>query len=483
MKLATVVKSSFIRSGPEARGRAKAHARYISYRPGADGETEQRLFFSADQDGLSAKSVQHEIEQRKGHGVLVHKMILSPGLNGIDLQDYTKHLMAEWGAAKGLDLTWRAVIHNNTRHEHVHLLLFGKDKNNRNVHISRKDLNEMRSIGDRYIESEHELEAQLSQLSKRTSSKLTAKISNFLNSLKLGASKYKEINTEKKRLEQIALQSFFKRREFERAELAKLESAAFGEQPDEFAIAFKKIARWQRQYEQEQKQQKELSRPIQIDYGKVQVTYTQNSAKPELVLLKNQYERGHFTDQIDKKASRRLDRWISNWERWERETKRLDWIAKKDARKIRSIEVEILSGQKRRLSLDSDFQDLKQLQELHDRAKVHLNPAEYKALSDWIKYKERSQPIVLDMGKNAEPLVYRKDDPQESLQLLANVARNALDEQQYKRLYWWIQEMERNTEKTAAQSPTADKPPQHPNNLFKSKNKKLKVVKKDLPEL
>src|SRR5271170_867961 len=117
--LRSVVKSSYIRAGKMSRARARAHVRYIAFRPGADGKHEQRTFFSASRDRITAKHIQDEIEEQRGYGVLVHKMILSPGLNCVDTTAYTREVLSEWGKSKGLDLTWRAVVHDNTAHEHA----------------------------------------------------------------------------------------------------------------------------------------------------------------------------------------------------------------------------------------------------------------------------------------------------------------------------------------------------------------------------
>jgi len=444
-----VVKSSFIRAGGQSKGRAKAHVRYIAFRPGPEGQIEQRTFFTDNGDGITAKQIQEEIDQLKGRGVLTHKMIVSPGLEGVDTQEYTREVLSEWSKNKGLDLKWRAVVHDNTAHEHAHVVIFGKDAKGRDVRITRQDLKEIRELGDRYLQREHAIELKLDEelrekARQKTKVKRRGSFGRFVEAMNEGAKRFKEALLQKEEEDKKQTRVFLSRREAEQKELAELEAKSLGEKPDQLAIAYRQVAKWRRQCEKEDWELKEKQRPIKIDYGSGKVmTYTQNTPKDELAQLKRQYDDGRLEDKITKRESKRLAGWVRSWDKWEKDTARLDWIAHKEAKTVNAIQLDLSGDEPDLFTLDTDLAKLKGLKRMHDRGAVHIDAAEYKALDAWIKTKERNEPIRLDMGKGAEPLVYRKDDPKESLELLAKVGKEALDDKEYKKLWGWIYEKER----------------------------------------
>ncbi len=89
------------------------------------------------------------------------KFMLSPGLENVELRDYTREMMDNLGRSKGLDLEWYAVKHNNTEHQHAHAVVMETDFNGRKVEFDREDSKHVREWGDRYLEREHQLERYL----------------------------------------------------------------------------------------------------------------------------------------------------------------------------------------------------------------------------------------------------------------------------------------------------------------------------------
>jgi hypothetical protein len=156
----SVAKHSYIK-GAKGQARAKAHVNYIQHRSGEDREKGGRQFFNKDREDIGGREVKHDIEEQSQRGVTMHKIILSPGINGVDLQDYTREVMGELGSSKGLDLDWYAVQHNNTDHNHVHVVVMGRDEHGRQVRFDRNDHKLMRETGDRYLEREHQLDRYL----------------------------------------------------------------------------------------------------------------------------------------------------------------------------------------------------------------------------------------------------------------------------------------------------------------------------------
>ena len=154
-------------------GKMAAHVDYIQHRAGPDrGGGDGRPIFDASRASIRSDEVKHGIrevldESRQRSPLIAHKLILSPGLNAVDLRDYTREIMDKLGSEKGLDLTWYAVKHENTENNHAHVVVLGRDKNGVEVSLSKRDLDRIRDIGDRYIEREHQLERYLQRESDR----------------------------------------------------------------------------------------------------------------------------------------------------------------------------------------------------------------------------------------------------------------------------------------------------------------------------
>jgi len=151
----SIVKHSYLKSGLGAFGRARAHVNYIHFRSRPDRVPGQNSFFDSHNNSVSGHTVQQAIKDAPDSGVLIHKLILSPGSNDIDVQKYTRKIIDEIGHAKALDLVWYAREHTNTNHVHAHVIIMGKDRQGRSVRFDRADHRFMCNVGDRYIE-EHE---------------------------------------------------------------------------------------------------------------------------------------------------------------------------------------------------------------------------------------------------------------------------------------------------------------------------------------
>lgn len=154
----SVVKHSYIK-GANRGVRAAAHINYIQYRSGEDRGKEPRSFFDDKREGLLGRDVKADLEQNGGK--VVHKLILSPGVEGVDMQAYSRAVMSQISREKGMDLEWRAVEHRNTDHDHTHVVVFGKDKLGKEVQFRREDHALMREYGDRYLARQHEWDRYL----------------------------------------------------------------------------------------------------------------------------------------------------------------------------------------------------------------------------------------------------------------------------------------------------------------------------------
>ena len=165
-----VVRSRYI-AGRGSRGKgvgkALAHLTYIQHRPGPDREQGGRDLFSDLEDRVDATDVRKEIRQMGNQKVVIHKMTLAPEINPADKKAFTREVLGELGRVKGLDLKWYAVEHDNTEHHHVHVVIYGKDRNGTDVKIDKKDLEKVRELGDRYLEREHPRELEQAREERR----------------------------------------------------------------------------------------------------------------------------------------------------------------------------------------------------------------------------------------------------------------------------------------------------------------------------
>ena len=147
----TVVKHSYCkgRNGTEA---SRRHINYVSYRAGEDRDKEGRKFFDQNRDNIDVREVKDRMyETADPRGVAMHKLILSPGRQDVNIYEYTREVMQELGREKGVTLDWKAVVHDNTDHIHAHVCLMAKTEEGKRLRLIPEDHQRMREIGDDYI--------------------------------------------------------------------------------------------------------------------------------------------------------------------------------------------------------------------------------------------------------------------------------------------------------------------------------------------
>jgi hypothetical protein len=196
--MGSVVKTSFTRVwGNAGRAKVAAHKNYIEWRPdepGAHSERKQpdegsarpeneeeeqekeflveaeegtrrsqpRPFFSADSDHVSSREIDRSIQAMKD-GELMFRIMLSPGSEAVDPLGYAREVMRALSQQKGQDFKWVAGLHENTDHQHIHVMLWDRDKAGGRITLYRDDMMRLRSYGDRHIERELGLEREFNQ--------------------------------------------------------------------------------------------------------------------------------------------------------------------------------------------------------------------------------------------------------------------------------------------------------------------------------
>jgi hypothetical protein len=157
----SIAKHSYIK-GANGGVRSGKHINYIAHRDGLDRNEGGRKFFSSDRNDISAREVKHLMcDDIDGRGVAMHKFVLSPGIETVDMKNYTRELMDELSRSKGKELEWCAVVHDNTEHKHVHVVISGKDQHGGIVRFGTDDYRLLRESGDDYLTRNHRLERYL----------------------------------------------------------------------------------------------------------------------------------------------------------------------------------------------------------------------------------------------------------------------------------------------------------------------------------
>lgn len=151
-----VIKHSFTR-GTNAIGRVTAHVNYLQYREGEDRA--ERAFFDDERDDVNVRDVRQMVRDSPDEeGVVAHRMIMSPGLHGVDMMAYTRETMKHLERTRGYDLEWRGIVHSNTDHPHSHVLIMGTDRNGKIVRFGIPDYNRLREYGEQILERDYQLE-------------------------------------------------------------------------------------------------------------------------------------------------------------------------------------------------------------------------------------------------------------------------------------------------------------------------------------
>ncbi|MCU1327842.1 MAG: Type secretory pathway VirD2 pilin (relaxase)-like protein, partial [Bryobacterales bacterium] len=110
-----------------SKGQWKAHGRYIERESAGKG--------GFNEEGAVKPSKKLNEWQDPGDE-LMWKIIISPERgNELDLEAFTKDLLAHMDRDLGLQLEWTAAVHTNTAHHHVHLVIRGVDKGGKEVKL------------------------------------------------------------------------------------------------------------------------------------------------------------------------------------------------------------------------------------------------------------------------------------------------------------------------------------------------------------
>lgn len=386
-ELRSFVKHSYIRTSDTAVGRAEAHVNYLAFRPGKDKEGKKREFFSGDRERVDGEEVKEAIEKQPKYGVLAHKFILSPGVEGADVQQYTKAVMHDLSRRKGVELDWYGIVHENTANPHCHVMVMGKGKEGRTYKISKGDHRQIREEGDRYLRERGLLkEEKLRELGDSKLKERTEKVGRFFNALKAGVKEYGRVMEEGRDKDQPGRDPKGKdKKETLREKEKQKEETVFGKAPKYDELLAKNARREKREKAKVEKEWKAYCRPIEVDYQRGtalegdQQRFDRASRLEELRELEQEYKAGvpWVREQMTAKDSQRLSDWIKEKHR---DRKKLE----RESEKVGLIRVD-LGSFAREVTSRSSHEEIEELKQLEGQGKVFLTAAEKLAVERWME--------------------------------------------------------------------------------------------------
>lgn len=407
----TVVKHSYIKSGGAGKAKAKAHANYVAYRPGKDKEQEKRSFFDAKRQNIKPDEVKEKIEKLNHKGVLIHKLILSPGEQSVDMHEFTRSVMKRIGQKKGSQLEFWAVIHDNTDHQHAHIIISGKDQDGHRLRLKKGDYDFIRETGDEIVDRLKDVEVAPEKQPAQPS-----KLMQFFTKLGLPVKKIDQPDKGKSD-----------------AEKKDYELNLIGEP----VSSEQKLKQLRKEHSRKKQIEEKRNATITVYHTFVPEEYSSRSSKEELLELCQEYDAGFLQDQISKRQRKMLGEWIDNWEKWQKESEKIDRISAAKSHKITRLEVEFDADNNKTFSKESKLSELERLVKQNDAGDVYLNAVEEKTLNRWIASKRREQPVLVPL-KTGEQMTCIPTDDLDFLEKTARVSKNLLSEAEYKRLWFWI---------------------------------------------
>lgn len=428
MGLRSVVKHSYIKVARGGLGRAKAHVNYIKFRPGKDkDEAGARTFFSDKESGLPSQPVLEAIDRQKEHGVLLHKIIVSPGVQNADTQEYVREVMHEMGRQKGLDLEWYAVAHHNTANPHAHVVVMATDKKGRQVRLGRSDYAQLKESGDRYLERNKLYDKNKAREGKERP--FGVKLKSALKAAKDEFVRVMRSDEEERKLTRLEI-------------LAAQEEASLGSAPSYDELAARRLEKEERKKAAQDEAWKYYSKAIEVKFGDevVEFNWTQSLEELRALEARHKVAQGLGRPLLSDQELERLQTWI-------KDSYYEDKVLSARAERLDRIELSATDGGVVKVMPESRLEQLREVQRMSEKGAVVLTSVEEKALSKWIEERELNEPIEISVPGESEKVRYDKKDSKEALEFLANEyrkgedwARDGITKQEYKKLRTWIKE-------------------------------------------
>ena len=164
-----LLKCSTVRASQMTREKAtaalKSHLKYLHYRQHNSGRVRKnrRHFFSKNAQHVHRPWIEQDIMHEQAGSIYYHYLLLSPAHDEPihDWRQWTCAIMHDLEKRFGQELNWYAVIHNKIEMPHVHVILQGMSKNQKNgrtlpVTFNAHDFAYLRERGRAYSEYEQQ---------------------------------------------------------------------------------------------------------------------------------------------------------------------------------------------------------------------------------------------------------------------------------------------------------------------------------------
>ncbi len=429
----SVVKHSYIKASNKGRGRAKAHVNYIRFRPGKDENETNRTFFTERTDGFTATDVHRAIDRQENRGVLMHKLILSPGVKEADVQQFVRESMYELGRSKGLDLEWYAVEHQNTANPHAHVVVMATDKKGRQVRLHRSDYTKVKESGDEYLVRNRLLDRAKGKDKEKSPDENRPRT---LKQRLVGALKAAKEEFNRKTVREP------ERQKADRFELLlEREKESLGEMPPAEALASKRTRQEDRARRARDSAWEYYSTGIELQFGGESLKYNWHTSLFELKKLQQEYliEGSLVRQQLTDDEYKRLDTWVKDG----------TYLEKRifaQALNVKEVSLELSAERKLTLTKGSSLSELNDVRRLDKKGEIVLISVEAKALDLWIREQEKAEPITIKVQGKDEEVLYEKSDSREILEFLADEYESGekwtqgMKKKEYSKLLSWIKE-------------------------------------------
>ncbi len=176
-----IVKSRHVRASRVSSGQASSalgsQLKYLQYRERDPEESRaDRNLFDRDREQVSRREAHDTLLSERAGDIYYHRLILSPGHDEPveDWHAWTRDVMNDLADRLHTDLTWYAVVHQNTDDPHVHVLLSGtgvdrESGEHEQVTLTPDDFRAMRESGREHSDYAlyHLLDERLHDLDER----------------------------------------------------------------------------------------------------------------------------------------------------------------------------------------------------------------------------------------------------------------------------------------------------------------------------
>src|SRR5690242_10867417 len=122
------VRASRVSPG-KARSALESHLKYLEYRQRDEQHEsrQDRYLFDKYSNHVHRKAIRDDVMAERAGDIYYHRMILSPADTEpvTDWHHWTRDVMNDLQRHLKTELHWCAVVHQNTDHPHVHIVLRG----------------------------------------------------------------------------------------------------------------------------------------------------------------------------------------------------------------------------------------------------------------------------------------------------------------------------------------------------------------------